>query len=66
MTLGTTGVILLTLATAAPELAKLKPVYREAIYEYIDYARKQRPALRREHHGRQGAPQAPSRQAIGP
>jgi len=40
MTLGTTGVILLTLATAAPELAKLKPVYREAIYEYIDYARK--------------------------
>ena len=58
MTLGTTGVILLTLATAAPELAKLKPVYREAIYEYIDYARTQRPALRREHHGRQGAPQA--------
>ena len=40
MTLGTTGVILLTLVTAAPELAKLKPVYREAIYEYIDYARK--------------------------
>ena len=27
MTLGTTGVILLTLATAAPELAKLKPVF---------------------------------------
>src|SRR5256714_2944222 len=40
MTLGTTGVILLTLATAAPELAKLKPVYREAIYEYIDYVKK--------------------------
>ena len=40
MTLGTTGVILLTLVTAAPELAKLKPVYREAIYEYIAYARK--------------------------
>src|SRR5215216_6209618 len=40
MTLGTTGVILLTLVTAAPELAKLKPVYHEAIYEYIAYARK--------------------------
>src|SRR2546427_232913 len=40
MTLGTTGVILLALATAAPELAKLDPVYRDCIYEYIDYVRK--------------------------
>jgi 4-hydroxybutyryl-CoA dehydratase/vinylacetyl-CoA-Delta-isomerase len=40
MTLGTTGVILLALATAAPELGKLKPVYREAIYEYIEYVKK--------------------------
>jgi 4-hydroxybutyryl-CoA dehydratase / vinylacetyl-CoA-Delta-isomerase len=40
MTLGTTGVILLTLATAAPELAKLNPGYRECIYEYIDYVRR--------------------------
>lgn len=40
MTLGTTGVILLALATAAPDLAKLNPAYRECIYEYIDYVRR--------------------------
>jgi 4-hydroxybutyryl-CoA dehydratase / vinylacetyl-CoA-Delta-isomerase len=40
MTLGTTGVILLALVTAAPDLAKLNPGYRECIYEYIDYVRK--------------------------
>jgi 4-hydroxybutyryl-CoA dehydratase/vinylacetyl-CoA-Delta-isomerase len=39
MTLGTTNVILLTLATAAPDLAKLNPGYRECIYHYIDYVR---------------------------
>lgn len=39
MTLGTTGVVLLALATSAPELGHLKPEYRERIYDYIEFVK---------------------------
>ncbi len=40
MTSGTTSVSVMAIAMAAPELAKANPVYRERIYNYIDYCRK--------------------------
>jgi 4-hydroxybutyryl-CoA dehydratase/vinylacetyl-CoA-Delta-isomerase len=40
MALGTTSTIILALSTAAAELGHLKPEYRERIYNFIDYARK--------------------------
>lgn len=39
MSLGTTGVILLALASSAAELGHLNPAYRERIHNYIDYVR---------------------------
>jgi 4-hydroxybutyryl-CoA dehydratase/vinylacetyl-CoA-Delta-isomerase len=40
MALGTTSTVILALSTAAAELGKLRPEYRERIYNFIDYARK--------------------------
>jgi 4-hydroxybutyryl-CoA dehydratase/vinylacetyl-CoA-Delta-isomerase len=39
MTLGTTSTIILAIASAAAELAHLKPEYRERIFHFIDYCR---------------------------
>jgi 4-hydroxybutyryl-CoA dehydratase/vinylacetyl-CoA-Delta-isomerase len=39
MTLGTTGVSLLALTSAAATLGELKPAYKERIYAYVDYCR---------------------------
>jgi len=39
MTLGTTGVSLLALTSAAAKLGELNPAYRERIYKYVDYCR---------------------------
>ena len=39
MTLGTTGVSLLALTSAAAKLGELNPAYRERIYAYADYCR---------------------------
>ncbi len=39
MTLGTTGVSLLALTSAAATLGELNPAYRERIYAYVDYCR---------------------------
>ncbi|MCC7363102.1 MAG: 4-hydroxyphenylacetate 3-hydroxylase [Dehalococcoidia bacterium] len=40
MSAGTSSVSVLALATAAPDLAKAKPEYRQRIYDFIDYVRK--------------------------
>lgn len=39
MTLGTTGVSLLALTSAAAKLGELNPDYRDRIYQYVDYCR---------------------------
>jgi 4-hydroxybutyryl-CoA dehydratase/vinylacetyl-CoA-Delta-isomerase len=39
MTLGTTGVTLLALSTAAAKLGEVKPAYQDRIYKYVDYCR---------------------------
>lgn len=40
MTSGTSSVSAMSIAMAAPDLAKANPVYRQRIYDYIDYVRK--------------------------
>jgi 4-hydroxybutyryl-CoA dehydratase/vinylacetyl-CoA-Delta-isomerase len=40
MAAGTSSVSVLALATAAPDLAKARPEYRQRIYDFIDYVRK--------------------------
>src|SRR5262245_44727774 len=39
MTLGTTGVTLLALTTAAAKLGEVNPAYQERIYKYVEYCR---------------------------
>jgi 4-hydroxybutyryl-CoA dehydratase/vinylacetyl-CoA-Delta-isomerase len=39
MTLGTTSTIILAIASAAAQLAQLRPEYRERIYNFVDYCR---------------------------
>jgi 4-hydroxybutyryl-CoA dehydratase/vinylacetyl-CoA-Delta-isomerase len=40
MTASTSGTSILALGTAAPDLAKANPAYRQRIYDFIDYVRK--------------------------
>jgi 4-hydroxybutyryl-CoA dehydratase/vinylacetyl-CoA-Delta-isomerase len=54
MTLGTTGVTLLALTSAAAKLGEVNPAYSDRIYAYVEYCREARSALRRGHHRLEG------------